>query len=205
MRTLVIRITALVLVAVLALAVAVVALGDQPKVLQTYSGPVPDVQCPIGVSPAQTFCYATAVPIPGAPQPSPFDIGVPTTVGGVPITTVSVSDNEPMSGVPADDILRALDTTRSQAAVWMGTWSHGDVWTLYVPTVPGPTLLATTVANWDGGAVTARSSATVGGRSVAVLTRRDGVKAYVFAYGPVVYVVETAGDADASELIASIP
>jgi hypothetical protein len=118
---------------------------------------------------------------------------------------VSVSDNDPLSGVAADDILRALDTTRTQAVVWMGTWNHGDVWTLYVPTVPGPTLFATTVANWDAPAVTARSTATVGGRTVAVLNRRDGVKAYIVATGPVVYVVETGDDAEASQLIASLP
>jgi hypothetical protein len=80
MRTLVIRITALVFVAVLVLAVAVVALGDQPKVIPAYSGgPVPDVECPFGVSPAQTFCYATSVPVPGAPKPS--EIGVPQGPG----------------------------------------------------------------------------------------------------------------------------
>jgi|BarGraNGADG00212_2_1021979.scaffolds.fasta_scaffold172587_1 hypothetical protein len=62
MRTLVIRVMALVFVAVLVLAVAVVALGYQPKVLPTYSGAVPDVECPFGVSPAQSFCYATAPP-----------------------------------------------------------------------------------------------------------------------------------------------
>jgi hypothetical protein len=67
MRTLVIRVTALVFVAVLVLAVAVVALGYQPKVIPTYSGAVPDVECPFGVSPAQSFCYATA---PGSTQGS---------------------------------------------------------------------------------------------------------------------------------------
>ena len=68
MRTLVLRVSALVFVTVLVLAVAVVALGDQPKVIPTYSGPVPVVQCPIGASPAQSFCYAT--PIPASPQAS---------------------------------------------------------------------------------------------------------------------------------------
>jgi hypothetical protein len=62
MRTLVIRVTALVFLAVLVPAVAVVTLGSQPKVIPTYSGPVPDVACPFGVSPAQSFCYATAPP-----------------------------------------------------------------------------------------------------------------------------------------------
>lgn len=62
MRTLVIRATALVVVAVLVLAVTVVMLGSQPKVLTTHSGAVPDVECPFGVSPAQSFCYATAPP-----------------------------------------------------------------------------------------------------------------------------------------------
>jgi hypothetical protein len=62
MRTLVIRVMALVFVAVLVLAVAVVALGYQPKVIPTHSGAVPDVVCPVGVSPAQSFCYATAPP-----------------------------------------------------------------------------------------------------------------------------------------------
>ena len=42
--------------------IGVVALGYQPKVLPTYSGAVPDVECPFGVSPAQSFCYATAPP-----------------------------------------------------------------------------------------------------------------------------------------------
>ncbi len=203
MRTLVIRMTALVLVAVLALAVAVVALGDQPKVIPTHSGAVPDVQCPPGVSPAKTFCYATSVPVPGAP--TPFDIGVPSTVDGVPISYVSVSDGTPLGGAPADDILIALHKTRSQAVVRTGTWSHGSISALYVWTVPVSALLAATVAHWDAPVVTDRSTATIGGRSVAVLARRDGIKAYILATGPVVYVVETGDDADASELIASIP
>ena len=190
-------------VAALVLAVAVVALGDQPKVIPAYSGAVPDVECPLGVSPAQTFCYATSVPIPGAPQP--FDIGVPTTVDGAPITYVSVSDSAPLSGVPADDILIALHKTRSQAVVMTVTWGHGSISALYVPTVPVSTVLATAEANWDAPAVTDRSTATVGGRSVAVLSRRDGIKDYIFAVGPVVYAVETGDEANASELIAAIP
>jgi hypothetical protein len=76
---------------------------------------------------------------------------------------------------------------------------------LYVWTVPASTVLETTVAAWDASAVTDRSTATIGGRSVAVLNRRDGVKAYLFASGPVVYVVETGDDADAAALIATIP
>jgi hypothetical protein len=79
MRTLVLRVSALVFVAVLVLAVAVAALGSQPKVIPTNGGAVPDVQCPFGVSPAQAFCYATSIPIPGAPQPS--EIGVPQEPG----------------------------------------------------------------------------------------------------------------------------
>jgi hypothetical protein len=74
MRTLVLRVSALVFVAVLVLAMAVVALGDQPNVIPAKDGPVPDVECPIGVSPAQVFCYATQIPVPGAPKPS--QIGV---------------------------------------------------------------------------------------------------------------------------------
>ncbi len=77
MRTLVLRVTALVFVAVLVLAVPVVALGDQPKVIPTNGGAVPDVACPIGVSLAQAFCYPT--PPPGAPKPS--DIRVPQGPG----------------------------------------------------------------------------------------------------------------------------
>ncbi len=204
MRTIAIRVSALVFVAVLVLAVAVVGLGDsQPKVLTTRSGPVPDVECPPGVSPAQTFCYVTAVPVPGAP--TPFDVGVPSIVGGAPITYVSVSDNAPLSGIPADDILIALHKTRSQAVVEMGTWRGGSISALYVWTVPISTVLATTVANWDAPAVTDRSTATIGGRSVAVLTRRDGITDYILASGPVVYVIETADAANASELIAAIP
>lgn len=203
MRTRVLRISALAFVAILVLAVAVVALGDQPKVIPARDGPVPDVQCPLGVSPAQTFCYATEIPIPGAP--TPFDIGVPSTVDGVPISYASVPDGTPLGGAPADDILIALHKTRSQAVVLMGTWGHGSISALYVWTVPISTVLATTVANWDATAVTDRSTATVGRRSVAVLTRRDGVKDYILASGPVVYVVETADEANASELIAAIP
>lgn len=62
MRTLVIRVTALVFVAVLVLAVAVATLGSQPRWIPTHSGAVPDDECPVGVSPAQSFCYATAPP-----------------------------------------------------------------------------------------------------------------------------------------------
>lgn len=204
MRTLVARVTALVFVAVVVLAVAVVALGDQPKVIPAYSGgPVPDVQCPPGVSPAQTFCYATSVPVPGAP--TPFDIGVPSTVDGVSISYAAVSDGTPLGGAPADDILIALHKTRSQAVVRTGTWSHGSISALYVWTVPISTVLATAVADWDAPAVTDRSTATIGGRSVAVLSRRDGIKDYILASGPVVYVVETADEANAAELIAAIP
>ena len=79
MRTLVLRVSALVFVTVLLLAVAVVALGDQVKVIPTNGGAVPNVQCPIGVSPAQVFCYATSIPIPGAPKPS--QIRVPQEPG----------------------------------------------------------------------------------------------------------------------------
>lgn len=79
MRTVVFRVSAVVFVVVLLLAVAAVALGDQVKIIPTFSGPVPDVQCPVGVSPAQTFCYETSVPVPGAPHPS--DIGVPQDPG----------------------------------------------------------------------------------------------------------------------------
>jgi hypothetical protein len=62
MRTVVLRATAVVVVAVLVLAAAVVTLGSQPTWVPTYSGRVPDVACPVGVSPAQSFCYATAPP-----------------------------------------------------------------------------------------------------------------------------------------------
>ena len=124
---------------------------------------------------------------------------------GVPITYASISDNSPLSGVPADDILNALHTTRSQAFVEMGTWNGGSISVLYVRTVPVSTVLATTMAIWDAAAVTERSTATVAGRSVTVLSRRDGVKDYILASGPVVYVVETANEANASELIAAIP
>jgi hypothetical protein len=79
MRTLLLRVSALVLVAVLVLAVAVVALGAQAKVTPANGGAVPDVQCPSGVSPAEVFCYATSVPVPGAPKPS--QIGVPQAPG----------------------------------------------------------------------------------------------------------------------------
>jgi hypothetical protein len=174
-----------------------------PPNLPNGGGPVPDVECPVGVSIAQAFCYATEIPVPGAP--TPFDVGVPTTVDGGPITYVSVSDNAPLSGVPADDILVALHKTRSQAVVEMGTWSHGSISALYVWSVPVSTVLAATVANWDAPAVTSQSTATIGGRSVAVLSRRDGVKDYILASGPVVYVIETAYEASASELIAAIP
>ena len=76
MRTLVIRVSALVVVLVLVVAVAVVALGDQPKVIPTHSGAVPDVECPLGVSPAQSFCYATEPP--GSPPASKMpDTNVP--------------------------------------------------------------------------------------------------------------------------------
>jgi hypothetical protein len=126
-------------------------------------------------------------------------------VDGAPITYVSVSDSAPLSGVPADDILIALHKTRSQAVVMMGTWGHGSISALYVPTVPVSTVLATAEANWDAPAVTDRSTATVGGRSVAVLSRRDGIKDYILAVGPVVYAVETGDEANASELIAAIP
>ena len=205
MRTLVLRISALVFAAALVLAVAVVGLGSQGQPTQpipAHRG-LPDSPCPPGVSPAQEWCYVAAVPLPGAP--TPFDVGVPSIVGGAPITYVSVSDNAPMSGVPADDILSALHTTRSQVVVLMGTWSHGAISALYVRTVPISTVLATAVANWDAPAVTDRSTATIGGRSVAVLTRRDGIKDYILASGPVVYVIGTADEANASELIAAIP
>lgn len=129
---------------------------------------------------------------------------IPATVGGAPITLRSISDNAPLSGVPADDVLSALHKTRSQAVVLMGTWSNGDVSALSIPDLPGATVLATTEAKWDAPAVIDRSTATVGGRSVAVLSRRDGVKAYVFAIGSVVYAVDTGNDANASELIAAI-
>ena len=79
MRTVVVRVSAVVFVVVLLLAVAVVALGDQAKIIPTRSGPVPDVQCPVGVSPAQAFCYESETAAPGAPQPS--DIGVPQDPG----------------------------------------------------------------------------------------------------------------------------
>jgi hypothetical protein len=62
MRTLAIRATDLVVVAVLVLAVAVVTLGGQPRVLTRHSGAVPDLECPLGVSPAQSFCYVPAAP-----------------------------------------------------------------------------------------------------------------------------------------------
>jgi len=62
MRTRVIRVATLVFAAVLVVGVAVVVLGYQPKVIQTHTGAVPDVECPSGVSPAQSFCYATAPP-----------------------------------------------------------------------------------------------------------------------------------------------
>jgi hypothetical protein len=72
MRTLAIRVTALVLVAVLVLAVAVVALGSTP--IPAHRG-LPDSPCPPGVSIGpQVFCYATAVPVLGAPAPSDFPI-----------------------------------------------------------------------------------------------------------------------------------
>ena len=117
LRTIAVRVSALVCVAVLVLAVAVVGLGSQGQPTQptqpipAHRG-LPDSPCPPGVSPAQEWCYAAAVPIPGAP--TPFDVGVPSIVGGAPIIYVSVSDNAPMSGVPADDILSALHTTRSK-------------------------------------------------------------------------------------------
>ena len=76
MRTLLIRATALVVVAVLVAAVAIVTLGSQPKGITTHSGAVPDVECSFGVSPAQSFCFATAPP--GSPQASkPPDTTVP--------------------------------------------------------------------------------------------------------------------------------
>ena len=75
MRTLAIRLTALMFVAVLVFAIAVVGLGTgQPHPIQTRSGPVPDVECPPGVSPAETFCYTTGVPVPGAPKPSDVEL-----------------------------------------------------------------------------------------------------------------------------------
>lgn len=129
---------------------------------------------------------------------------MPASVGGAPITFRSIVSNDPLSGVPADDILFALGKTRGQALVLMGTWSSGDVSALWIPTVPVSAVLATAEANWDLAAVTARSTASVGGRSVAVLIRRDGVKAYIFALGSAVYAVDTGNDANASELIAAI-
>ena len=63
----------------LVVAAAAVGLSSQPKVIPANGGAVPDVECPIGVSPAQVFCYATSIPIPGAPKPSQF--GVPQEPG----------------------------------------------------------------------------------------------------------------------------
>ena len=58
----VIRATVSLAAVVLMFAVAFVALGDQPKTLSTHSGGVPSIECPFGVSPAQSRCYATAPP-----------------------------------------------------------------------------------------------------------------------------------------------
>ena len=68
MQTLAIRLAPLVFLAGLVIAVAVVGLGTQSNVLQTHSGAVPDVPCPVGVSPAQSFCFVTEPP--GSPQAS---------------------------------------------------------------------------------------------------------------------------------------
>lgn len=64
-RALAVRATALLVLGVLVVAAAVVELGGQPKVPTTpamHPGAVPDVQCPLGVSPAQTFCYVGETP-----------------------------------------------------------------------------------------------------------------------------------------------
>ncbi|MGH2513876.1 MAG: hypothetical protein ACRDGQ_14495, partial [Candidatus Limnocylindrales bacterium] len=92
---------------------------------------------------------------------------MPATVGGAPVTFVSVSDNRPLSGVPADDVLDALGKGRSQAVIVMGSWPYGAISALSIPTVPVSTVLATAETRWDAPAVTARSTTTVGGRTVA--------------------------------------
>ena len=85
MRTSAIRATALVVVAALVLAAAVLTLGGQPKVLTTHSGAVPDVQCSFGVSPAQSFCYATP------PVASPLASKAPDTNVAPPSAVASTA------------------------------------------------------------------------------------------------------------------
>jgi hypothetical protein len=75
MRTLVTRVSVLVFVAVLVLAVAVVALGDQPKMVPTNGGTIPDHTCPPGVSPAPSFCLP---PLPSNKVPDTLDTPPPT-------------------------------------------------------------------------------------------------------------------------------
>ena len=63
MRMLTARGAVVLFMAIVLLAVAAVALAaSQPTWIATHSGAVPDVQCPAGVSPAQSFCYVTAPP-----------------------------------------------------------------------------------------------------------------------------------------------
>lgn len=74
MRTLATRAGPLVIAVAVVLAVAVVALASQPTRIERYSGAVPDVQCPAGVTPAQSFCYVTEPPLLGSKMP---DTNVP--------------------------------------------------------------------------------------------------------------------------------
>jgi hypothetical protein len=65
MRTHVTRVAPVLYASVLVVAVAAFALsilGQHPTGPLGHNGRVPDVQCPAGVTPAQSFCYVTAPP-----------------------------------------------------------------------------------------------------------------------------------------------
>ncbi|MGH2511826.1 MAG: hypothetical protein ACRDGQ_03970, partial [Candidatus Limnocylindrales bacterium] len=117
-RTLAARVLALVFVAVLVVA-TVAALPDQSRVLQTLSPALPDVECPLGVSPAQTFCYTLG---------NQADTGI-----FVSLATTSVGPA--LTGVTGDTLyVHTGDTSASSSC----TDGYLEAWPALIVTFPGP-------------------------------------------------------------------
>lgn len=140
-------------------------------------------------------------------QPSPTELlagTLPATVEGHDVSVQVITKEQPLSGVPSDDVLAALGRTRDDSVVVVGQWAGGSITAISIPTVALSAALEATFNAWNAPVVTARTQVVIDGNQVEVLTLRDGASAYVWPSGSAVYVVETSDPAVASAVIADV-
>jgi len=137
-------------------------------------------------------------------RPSAQDLAntLPTEINGQPARVVARGDE--LSGLIAHDAIGALGKTRQDASIADAT-ADPDIVVVAVAVdgISGADLLAALAKTWPTAGPT--EPATIGGKSVLRREGQSDTRVYFYARESVVYVVETADDAIAEQLLQALP